>query len=100
MTYQNVRIYVSARHTDVLDCPCGEYHNLSSSTRRFVRRVCENKGPTIDITTPDGTWAVPRIYIAAHGMTPVKLPVLAEQYKWAKVEKKQRGAADESADDR
>ena len=58
-------------------CPCGRpLHYRDSKTEtmmKFMVRLC---GPTITVTTPDGTWRVPRHYIALHGLKADDLPKL------------------------
>lgn len=42
-------------------------------------------GTEVEITTPTGTWLVPRHYIALHGIEAKALPQLAEQLGFKKV---------------
>lgn len=42
-------------------------------------------GETIVVTTPDGSWRVPRIYIAAHGIAGAEVRTLAEVFAWERV---------------
>jgi hypothetical protein len=36
------------------------------------------------VSNPDGSWAVPRIWIGVHGLKAEQLKTLAEQYGWEK----------------
>jgi len=65
-------------------CPCGTYHEFAKETRRFIRRVIKRSGRDLLVTTPDGSWWVPRIFIAAHGVQSVQVPALATLYGWPK----------------
>jgi len=50
-----------------------------------VQRLVDDLGELVRITTPDGTWLVPRHYIALHGLAAYDLPRIAKQYGWLKV---------------
>lgn len=52
----------------------------------FVERQIAALGPYIQVTTPHGSWMVPRHYIALHGLKSMDLPGLAQLYGWEKVE--------------
>lgn len=67
-------------------CSCGENHTgqFDKPTRRFLRRTIKRQGRLQLVTTPSGTWRVPRIYIAAHGLKAEEVPALAELYSWTK----------------
>jgi hypothetical protein len=67
-------------------CPCGESHTFSDpKVMDWVWEVINENGWEIRVATPDGTWLVPRIWIAAHGLKSSELPVLAEKYGWRKL---------------
>jgi hypothetical protein len=67
-------------------CPCGlELHYSSLAARRYVERQVADLGETVIITTPAGSWAVPRHFIALHSLKAADLPALAAQYEWEQV---------------
>lgn len=52
-----------------MKCPCGRdlhYHNADAQA--MVEKMISTMGETINVTTPAGTWRVPRHYIALHGI--------------------------------
>jgi hypothetical protein len=61
-------------------CPCGEVHELSALVRFQYERVTAGKPAEVKVETPDGCYAVPRIFIACHGIRASELPELAERY--------------------
>jgi len=64
-------------------CPCGEDHLfLVGPGAVYLQGLILVRGPTVCISTAEGSWQVPRIYIAAHGMSAVELPALAALYGW------------------
>ena len=64
-------------------CSCGEVHELSADAREFWASFIDGKPPEISVTGTGGSWMVPRIYIAVHGLKEAELPALAGQYGWA-----------------
>jgi hypothetical protein len=67
---------------EVDDCPCGSQHTLSWDSWVAYERVTEGQPPTVMIATPEGSWLVPRLYIACHGLKASEVPALAKQYGW------------------
>lgn len=68
-----------------MTCGCGQpLHYTSPDTQRAVERLVDELGPDVTITTPEGSWRVPRHYIALHGIEALALPTLADRYGWAK----------------
>jgi hypothetical protein len=64
-------------------CPCGQpLHYPNPATERFVREQIRELGAVVRMVTPDGAWAVPRHYIALHGIRAWELPELAKKYGW------------------
>ena len=62
-------------------CPCGKpLHYTDANIRAYVDGMISTKGPTIDVTTPSGSYRVPRHYIALHGIKAAELPWLAQKY--------------------
>lgn len=69
-----------------IPCCCGLGHTFQTLlVFRYLTRMIAELGPVIRITTPIGTWMVPRIYIAAHGLRAQDLPHLAEKYGWPRL---------------
>jgi hypothetical protein len=69
-----------------LACPCGVDHSLSSrDAYTYVSRLVARLGPTTIVSTKEGAWKVPRIWIGIHGLKAEKLQELAKQYSWEAV---------------
>ena len=68
-------------------CDCGEIHELSADTRKNLGAMIEHLGPniTIRVEGQEISFAVPRLYIAAHGIRANEIPDLAERYGWDRV---------------
>lgn len=61
-------------------CPCGQpLHYPNATTRSYIEDLIRTLGRTQIVTTPDGSWEVPRHYIALHGIKAVELPTVAEK---------------------
>lgn len=54
-------------------------------TDKYLREIIKQRGHEIKVTTPEGTWLVPRVYIAKNGLKAVELPLLAKRMGWPKV---------------
>ncbi len=70
-----------------MKCPCGAEHQDSDRSIRTgisLARLVAEAGETVPVTTPDGTWDVPRVYIGYHGLKAWELPELAARYGWPK----------------
>lgn len=67
-------------NTGVFDCCCGVPHVLSAVTKRIVME----KGTHVTVTTPSGSWRVPRVFIAVHGIAAVDIPTLAQIHGWVR----------------
>jgi hypothetical protein len=68
-------------------CPCGKPHMIARSTWIQFKAVTANLPGDEKVTVAGvGSWLVPRVYIAAHGLKAAGLPALAEQYGWPRVE--------------
>ncbi len=51
-------------------CPCGQpLHYSNRRTREFVEDLIADLGPTVRVIIPQGTYLVPRHYIALHGLS-------------------------------
>lgn len=64
----------------VTKCSCGLGHEHIAEMLAQL-----HPDPLVDVTTPEGTWRVPRIFIGAHGLAAVDLPALAVRYDWERV---------------
>lgn len=61
-------------------CPCGEQHDPAVE---MAAAYFENTfGETVVVTTPAGSWHVPRRWIAIHGLKGADVPALAAKYGW------------------
>ena len=66
-------------------CPCGQpLHYSNRRTREFVEDLIADLGPTVRVIIPQGTYLVPRHYIALHGLKAWELPALAVHFGWAR----------------
>jgi hypothetical protein len=69
----------------MIACPCGVDHSRTSrAAYAYVTQLVARLGPTVIVSTPDGSWAVPRIWIGIHGLRAEQLKTLADQYGWEK----------------
>jgi hypothetical protein len=58
-------------------CPCGHpLHYTRPESRAFVENLIAELGPDMLITTPEGSWLVPRHYVALHGVAGKDLSAL------------------------
>lgn len=64
----------------VSNCPCGEPHEMAEDTYERYRVVTNDWPETVNVTVNDITWAVPRIYIACHGIRAWEISQLAGKY--------------------
>jgi hypothetical protein len=62
------------------DCPCGTPHELGPAAATAFQSVTAGLPSTVTVQTPDGRFAVPRIFIACHGLKAADLPALAARY--------------------
>jgi hypothetical protein len=63
-------------------CSCGDIHELPAEAREFWGLFFDGLPPRVPVTAPGGTWLVPRIYIAVHGLKADDLPQLAAAHRW------------------
>lgn len=67
-------------------CACGRpLHYTDPENYRRVQKLVDDLGPNIRVTTPSGTWVVPRHYIALHGIKAVEIRQLARKHGWLKL---------------
>lgn len=69
----------------MLSCPCGHNHSDSIAWAYVVKQVAD-LGETVVVTVFGlGSWRVPRVYVAMHGLRGDQLPALASKYGWERV---------------
>jgi hypothetical protein len=62
-------------------CPCGRpLHYPNPRTEAYVRDRIAANGPTVTVHTSAGVYAVPRHYIALHGLKVHEIAELAKKY--------------------
>jgi hypothetical protein len=66
--------------TTVEGCPCGTAHEVDARSWAGFRLMTEHADPRITVTSPEGSWLVPRLFIACHGIRAAELAGLAERY--------------------
>jgi hypothetical protein len=66
-------------------CPCGDLHELSAAARAAYDAVTAGLPAEVGVKTPGGSWLVPRVFIAVHGLEAAELPGLAERYGFARL---------------
>lgn len=55
-------------------CHCGRpLHYTDPTIEGWVRGLVTLRGALMEVTTPEGTWLVPRHYIALHGVKAAEL---------------------------
>jgi hypothetical protein len=64
-----------------LICGCGDAHEGDPRWRLIEAFVTEH-GETVAVSTPSGSWMVPRAFIALHGIKAEDVGALAEKYGW------------------
>ncbi len=67
-----------------MNCPCGQFH-ADSPAMAYVAGLVKKLGETVVVTVPAGSWHVPRVYIAMHGLEAEELGALADKYGWEKL---------------
>lgn len=69
--------------TDPSMCGCGQpLHYSNPETQAHVQELINQFGATTVVTTPDGSWRVPRHFIALHGLFGADVAYLADLYDW------------------
>jgi len=68
-------------------CSCGEpLHYTDPTIQSQVQEMVDRLGATTRVTTPGGSWQVPRHYIALHGLIAAAIPELAESCGWERAQ--------------
>lgn len=68
-------------------CPCGQpLHYRTAEIRAYMARQIRRFGPTVVVETTEGTWLVPRHFLALHTFRPWELQTLAAQHGWTRVD--------------
>ncbi len=76
---------VQATPTDVI-CPCGcPLHYSDPELQARVQELVDAVGPTVLVSTADGSWCVPRHYIALHGIRTADLTELAARLGFERI---------------
>ncbi len=67
----------------VTNCPCGSAHEMTPGILAIYDQVTAGADPLIKVQiTGCGTWLIPRLYIACHGIKGAEVEALAAQYGW------------------
>jgi hypothetical protein len=75
-----------ARQTQKL-CPCGRpLHYPNAKTQAYVLKQIEQLGPTINVSTAKGVFAVPRHYVALHGLRARDIAKVAAAYGFTRLD--------------
>ena len=61
-------------------CPCGAAHRLGAGIWERYARLAGRVPPAVKVQAPGGTFLVPRIFVACHGLKAAELPELAGRY--------------------
>ena len=64
-----------------MSCCCGDAHE-GDPRWDFIQPLIDANGETIEVSTPGGSWKVPRAFIAFHGLKAEDLGSLADKYGW------------------
>lgn len=73
-------------YANMKNCACGQPLHYSDPKKfEMVQKIVDQFGETIPVQAPGGTWAVPRHYIALHGLKAEELPELAKKYEFKKI---------------
>lgn len=65
-------------------CSCGRpLHYTSPTIEAVMRDYVRDLGPTIPVEVVEGTFLVPRHYVALHGIKAEDVAQLAAHYGWA-----------------
>lgn len=60
-----------------MKCACGQpLHYSDPALQEQIQKLVDELGECIDINIGTGTWAVPRHYIALHGIKAAEIPSL------------------------
>jgi hypothetical protein len=67
-------------------CACGKpLHYSNPELLAAMEALITRLGPEIVVTTPTGSWKVPRHYIALHGLKADELSTVGERLGFGKV---------------
>jgi hypothetical protein len=70
----------------IKDCPCGVVHEMAAEKKIRFDQVTYGKDLALPVTISSGTWLVPRIYIACHGIKASELAEVAARYGFEQAE--------------
>ena len=71
-------------HT-VTDCPCGQQHTIRQAISSLYAHGEARMDSTLPITTPEGRFRVPRVWLACHEMTSAAICDAAERFGFERV---------------
>jgi len=67
-------------------CACGQpLHYTDPRIQAMVQAFVDACGELVMVTTPAGSWWVPRHFIALHGLNAEDVPAIAARYGFVKV---------------
>ena len=62
-------------------CCCGDSHT-DDPRWPTIERFVADQGEFVQVTTPSGSWWIPRAFIALHGLKAEEIPALVDKYGW------------------
>lgn len=79
-----------------MNCACGRPLHYSSPTMQVaVEKLVAQLGPNVTVAVPGlGEWAVPRHFIALHGLRSSELPDLAARFGFERTDTRSEGDAE------
>jgi len=67
-------------------CPCGVPHEMTPAIAEAYAKVTAGLPASVTVRTSGGTFRVPRLFIACHGLKADELPVLAGRYGFERID--------------
>jgi hypothetical protein len=71
--------------SEVDGCCCGERHLMTAGVLAAFERTTAGLDLLVTVSAPGGSWRVPRLYIACHGLKAADVPQLAAVHGWERV---------------
>ena len=71
--------------TTIGGCPCGAVHERSRAAAVAYEKVTAGKPATVTLSSTAGSWLVPRIFVACHGIKADDLAQIAERYRFERM---------------
>lgn len=66
-------------------CPCGAAHDMADDVWAAFERATAGLPADVNVVTGTGTFTVPRVYIACHGLRAAEVPELAGRYGFGRL---------------